>query len=469
MKKVRGRGLVTRNGTFLFPKDAELTDDELKGFINWNTDHLQPKYRENMRLYLSKHDILYDDPKEFGPDNRLVANLAKYIVDTYNGYSLGVAPKITLEKGDNNNNLQNWLNHVSFFDKLNELGKQTSIYGRSIGYVYQNENAETEFNYVSPSKAFIIYDNTVNREPLAFVMYEYYDTESDWQARGKIYYANKVYDFDDMKISDDYTVNPYKIVPAVEFYENEERQGVLDPVKTLLNAYDRVLSQKANQNEYFDNAYLALFNVHLKTNKKTGKPILDLVNNRFLYLPNTTPGTEPKLEFVSKPDNDGMQENYLKRLEDLIYQVSMVPNLNDQAFAGNQSGVALQYKLLSLQNKTANQIRKFKKSLRQLFRVIFSVGQVVNKPDLWDQLSIEFYPNLPTDVAGAISEAKNVEGLVSQRTALKLLPFVSDPDEEIKQMNQEKQDSIKNAQQAAGSLPDYLNSGDDNDDKPEEK
>ena len=145
----------------------------------------------------------------------------------------------------------------------------------------------------------------------------------------------------------------------------------------------------------------------------------------------------------------------------------MVPNLNDQAFAGNQSGVALQYKLLSLQNKTANQVRKFKKSLRQLFRVIFSVGQVVSKPDLWDQLSIEFYPNLPTDVAGAISEAKNVEGLVSQRTALKLLPFVSDPDEEIKQMNQEKQDSIKNAQQAAGSLPDYLNSGDDNDESQE--
>ena len=95
--------------------------------------------------------------------------------------------------------------------------------------------------------------------------------------------------------------------------------------------------------------------------------------------------------------------------------------------------------------------------------MIFSVGQVVTKPDLWDQLSIEFYPNLPTDVSGAISEAKNVEGLVSQRTALKLLPFVSDPDEEIKQINQEKQDSIKSAQQAAGSLPDYLNSGVDDD------
>lgn len=463
MEVVRGRGLVTRNGTFLFPKDEKLTNDELSGFIKWNSDHMQPKYRENMDLYLSDHKILHDPPKEFGADNKLVANLAKYIVDTYNGYSLGIAPKITLEKGDNNDSLQDWLNHVSFFDKFNELGKQTSIYGRSIGYVYQNENAETEFTYISPSKAFIIYDNTVNREPLAFVMYEYYKNESDWQARGKIYYANKVYDFDDLKLLDDYSVNPYKMVPAVEFYENEERQGVLDPVKTLLNAYDKVLSQKANQNEYFDNAYLAAIGIKFPINPKTKKPNIDIINNRFLYLPDVAPGVNPRLEFVAKPDNDGMQENYLKRLEDLIYQVSMVPNLNDQAFAGNQSGVALQYKLLSMQNKTANQIRKFKKSLRQLFRVIFSVGQVVTKPDLWDQLSIEFYPNLPTDIAGAISEAKNVEGLVSQRTALKLLPFVNDPDEEIKQINQEKQESIKNAQQAAGSLPDYLNSGEDDD------
>ena len=467
LETVRGRGLVTRNGTFLFPKDTELTNDELNGFIKWNSDNLQPKYRENMKLYLSEHDILYDDPKEFGPDNRLVANLAKYIIDTYNGYSFGVAPKIILDKGDNNDSLQDWLSHVSFFDKLNELGKQTSIYGRSIGYVYQNENAETEFTYVSPSKAFIIYDNTVNREPLAFVMYEYYKNESEWQARGKIYYATKVYDFDNLKLSDEYTINPYKIVPAVEFYENEERQGVLDPVKTLLNAYDKVLSQKANQNEYFDNAYLAAIGIKFPINPKTKKPDIDIANNRFLYLPDVTQGTNPKLEFISKPDNDSMQENYLKRLEDLIYQVSMVPNLNDQAFAGNQSGVALQYKLLSLQNKTANQVRKFKKSLRQLFRVIFSVGQVVNNPDLWDQLSIEFHPNLPADIAGAISDAKNVEGLVSQRTALKLLPFVSDPDEEIKQINQEKQENIKNAQQAAGSLPDYLNDGEDDDDKSE--
>ena len=94
MKVVKGNGLVTRNGTFIFPKGQELTKEELFGFIDYNTQYLMPKYRENMKLYLSQHMILNAESKEMGPDNKLVVNLPKYIVDTYNGYFLGIPPKI---------------------------------------------------------------------------------------------------------------------------------------------------------------------------------------------------------------------------------------------------------------------------------------------------------------------------------------------------------------------------------------
>ena len=74
--------------------------------------------------------------------------------------------------------------------------------------------------------------------------------------------------------------------------------------------------------------------------------------------------------------------------------------------------------------------------------------------------------NVPDDVASMISAAKDAEGLVSKRTQLKLLPgIVDDPDNEIKQMEKEKQDSIKNAQQAVGSLPDYMKQSDSDDQK----
>lgn len=464
MKTVNGRGLVTRNGTFIFPKDEELTKDELYGFIDYNSNHLMPKYRENMNMYLGKHKILKQGNKDFGPDNRLVVNKAKYIVDTFNGYFIGVPPSIQLDKGKNNDSLQTWLNHVSFIDKLNELSKQTDIYGKSIGFVYQNEQAETRFTYVSPTKSFIIYDNTVERSPLAFVRYEYYENETEWQARGKIYYSDKIYDFDNNKLDSEYKVNIYKIVPAIEFYENEERQGVFDQVKTLIDALDDAYSQKANQLAYFDMAYLIMMGIQLPTDPKTGKPQIDIAKNRFLYLPNVAPNSNPKVEFLSKPADDQMQENFIQRLTDSIYEISMVPNLNDEAFAGNSSGVALQFKLLAMQDKAKSKDRKFTKALRELFRIIFSVGRVIpeSSVDSWEDLQISFNRNVPSDLQAMVNTAKSAEGLVSQRTQMKLLPgIVDDPDEEIREIQKEKQDNIKNAQKAAGSLPDYLKSDPD--------
>lgn len=464
MKVVKGRGLVTRNGTFIFPKDEELTKDELLGFIDYNTQELMPKYRKNMELYLSKHEILKMEDKEIGSTYKLVVNSAKYIVDTYNGYFLGIPPKISLDKSEDNDKLQTWLNHVSFADKLNEISKQVDIYGRSIGFLYQNENAETGFTYLSPTKAFIIYDDTVERNPLAFVRYEYYDNENEYQARGKIYYSNLVYDFNSTNLDENPSPNPYRMIPAVEFYENEERQGVFDPVRTLIDAYDKALSQKADQVEYFDNAYLAMMGIHLPTDKN-GNPILDIRKNRFLYLPNVDPQSNPDVKFIAKPDGDQMQENYLNRLDNLIYQISMIPNMKDQEFSGNASGVALEYKLLPMKNKSNSKERKFTKSLRALFRAVFSTGQVISQSgkDSWEDLQFQFTRNIPKDIAGSISAAKQAEGMISKRTQLSLLPFINDPDSELEQVNKEKQESIKQAREAADALPDYMKNGEDND------
>lgn len=456
MQKVFGRASVTRNGTFLFEKGKEMTSQELQALISWNTEHQAVDYRENMRLYLSNHDILKKDKNQFGPDNRLVVNFAKYIVDTYNGYFVGVPPTITLDKGPLNNQLQDWLNSVSFVDQLNELSKQADIYGRSIGFVYQNEESATQFKYISPTKAFIVYDDTFARQPLAFARYEYYQNESLWQARGEVYYADKVYSFAGSTISEDAYPNPFGMVPAVEFYENEERQGIFDPVKTLINSLDDAYSQKANQLAYFDMAYLVMMGVQLEEDKDTHKPKINLARDRFLYLPNVTQGTNPKVEFLSKPSDDGMQEHYIQRLQDSIFQIAMVPNMYDDSFSGNSSGVALQYKLFPMQNKASSKERKFTQSLRQLFKIIFKVGKVLpeSKHDAWQDLQIHFTRNVPSDVANMISTAKNAEGIVSQRTQMKLLPgIVDDPDDEIAQINEETAAQIKNAQQAMG-VPD---------------
>ncbi|MCW8090173.1 phage portal protein, partial [Lactobacillus jensenii] len=283
-------------------------------------------------------------------------------------------------------------------------------------------------------------------------------------AKGTIYYADASYDFVGPAINPEPTPNLYKLVPAVEFYENEERQGVFDGCITLINELDRALSQKANQVEYFDNAYLYMFGIQMEKDKDTGKPKLDLKNDRFIYAPADT-AVNGKIGFVSKPDGDNMQENLINRLTEWIFQTAMIPNMNDQAFSGNSSGVALQYKLLPMKNRASNKERKFVHSLRHLYQIIFSVGTVLpdSSKNKWQDLSFQFTRNMPANIADEVNSAVNASGIVSKETALSLLSFIDDPKSEINRMEKEKDEEMKRVSQLSPAAMDFqkVNSDDE--------
>lgn len=434
------KGQVVGGNVFIYPKDDEITMADLLKFISKNKS-LAEEYKHNLEMYKGNHNILNKQPRQFGPDNKLVANLPHYIVDTYNGFFTGIPPKVTLDDKETNSLLQEWNDENSLQDKLSEISKQADIFGRSLAFVYQDEDSQTRIAYSSPVNSFMVYDDTVSRQPLAFVRYW---KNTDGIQVGMVYYSDKTISFEGSKFGDE-MLNPYKMVPAVEFYGNEERQGVFDNVKTLIDELDRVLSQKANQVEYFDNAYLKILGVDLDQDGD-GKPDADLIGNQMIYSPDAD-ATNATVDFISKPDGDNMQEHIIDRLVSMIYQISMVANLNDEAFAGNSSGVALQYKLLPMRNMAANKERKFRQALRRLYRIVFSVGTVlpeVHSED-WRELVFTFKRNLPDDISNDADIAQRLQGMVSQETLLSILPFVNDPQEEIKRINKEKQENMQQA------------------------
>ena len=434
------KGQVVEGNVFIYPKDDEITMADLLKFISKNKS-LAEEYKHNLEMYKGNHNILNKQPRQFGPDNKLVANLPHYIVDTYNGFFTGIPPKVTLDDKETNSLLQEWNDENSLQDKLSEISKQADIFGRSLAFVYQDEDSQTRIAYSSPVNSFMVYDDTVSRQPLAFVRYW---KNTDGIQVGMVYYSDKTISFEGSKFGDE-MLNPYKMVPAVEFYGNEERQCVFDNVKTLIDELDRVLSQKANQVEYFDNAYLKILGVDLDQDGD-GKPDADLIGNQMIYSPDAD-ATNATVDFISKPDGDNMQEHIIDRLVSMIYQISMVANLNDEAFAGNSSGVALQYKLLPMRNMAANKERKFRQALRRLYRIVFSVGTVlpeVHSED-WRELVFTFKRNLPDDISNDADIAQRLQGMVSQETLLSILPFVNDPQEEIKRINKEKQENMQQA------------------------
>ena len=459
-----GRGQVVKGDVFIFPKGETLNVEDLYGFIQYQDELYRRKYEPNYDMYVSNHPILRAPLKAWSENNKLVVPMPRLLVDEYAGYFGGNAPTVQLEDEADNDSLQAWLNDSEFADEHSEIVKAVGIYGRSYLLAYQGEDSKPKIAHVEPDEGFMIYDDTIKSEPLAFVRYsrDYLN-----HVTGTIYYAGFSVDFKDDKLEE--PVNyVWHEVPAVEFYSNEERQGIFDGVKTLIEALDKAFSKKADQVDYFDNAYLLALGLNLED--ENGRIHIDR-EQRFIYSPDAD-ATNAKVEFIGKPDADGMQENLINRLIDLIYYTSMIPNLQDSAFSGNSSGVALQFKLLPMQNMAAFQERKFIKSLRRMFKVLFESadgGQIVRaiNKDSWLDLRFTYTRNMPQNMADAVSTAVQASSLLSQQTALAMIPGIDDPQAEIKRKEDEQSNSMKKAMNQA--LPDYLKAGVDNDEENSEE
>ncbi len=449
---------VLKNDVFLYPKNEELTVEELGWLIDRNEKIAQEKYDKLMAYYVGKHDILNKPNKVSGVSPKLVNNMPRYLVNTYNGFFTGIPPKITLPDEEANEILQDWNNANSIFDKTSELSKQVDIFGRSLFYVYQDEEGNTCITVSSPTHSFMIYDDTVSHRPLAFVRYS--RTNKDGLS-ATVWYEHHVVDlindqlldhiFDDNEAKDG--VNIYGRVPAVEFFETEERESLYGGgILTLVDALDDTLSQKLDNINYLADSYMYLLGGRIDPDE-----IQMMRLNRFIQVDGND-AINMKIGFLERPDGDNIQEHMIDHLNQTIHEDTGIPDMKDEAFSGNSSGVAIRYKLMPMENRAMTKERKFTQGLRKLYKIVFSsFTNVLDKPDAWRDLNFKFTRNIPANLADEVATAKNAEGIVSQKTQLSMISTVTDPQAELDEIAKEKTEAIKQVQSAMNSTPDLVN------------
>lgn len=412
---------------FRLDKDTPITLGLVHEYIKKHKAKL-PRYRNLMNMYKGKHQILFEEKKaDHKPDNRLVLNFAKYIVDTLNGYFLGIPIRIDHDNEEVNQKIDQ-LNRFNNQDDNNaELSKLSSIYGHAFELIYLDENAKACTTFLSPEECFIVYDDTVKEKPLFACRYLIKNNKSI----GTVYTKDLVIEFVDDKVTSE-KVNMFDDVPIVEYLENEERLGVFESVIPIINAINKVASEKANDVDYFSDTYLLITGAEV--DEEIAKNIRDtrIINLR-------SPDVKVDVKFLDKPNADNTQENLLNRLERLVYQISMVANINDENF-GNASGVSLKYKLQSMDNLAEIKERKFVRSMNDRYKLIFSLP-THNSSD-WEGISYHFIRNIPSNLLEEVQVVQGLNGNVSQETALKVLSVVDNPKAEIERMANE---DLKNA------------------------
>ena len=244
------------------PEEA-LTPEKLQEWIEKHkVDCLRFAYLKDM--YEGRHPIRLAPQKEpWKPDNRIICNFAKYIVDTFNGYFLGIPVKTMHPDPEVAQRLEQIQKYNDQDDNNAELSKYCCIYGSGFELLYTDERSEPCITYLSPMECFVIYDDSVARRPLYGV--RYYRTR-DGDTVGSVYDKTSETPFSDRGGMHFGEPAPHHFcgVPLIEYLGNEERQGIFEQVESAITAYDKALSEKANDVDYFADAYLLLLGVDLE-------------------------------------------------------------------------------------------------------------------------------------------------------------------------------------------------------------
>lgn len=436
-----------RNPIFRLAREKELTDERLCAFLTAHSNHVS-KLKKLKDAYETDYKILHEPEKpKWKPDNRIAVNFAKYIVDTMNGFFIGQPIKISVEEGNDD-----IADYVEFLDQHNdqdnnnaELSKICSIYGYGNEMYFVDQDGNIGITYLTPIESFTIYDDSILPKPREFVRLY---TDEDEVLHGSVSNERVVRYFVQKGelIWEEEKIHGFDGVPATEYRENAERLGIFEPVMTMIDAYNKAISEKANDVDYFADAYLKVLGAVLNEDE-----IKHIRDDRVINFD----GDAEKLivEFLQKPNGDTTQENLIDRLEKLIFQISMVANISDENF-GTSSGIALKYKLWAMSSLAKTKERKFTSGMNRRYKLIFSNPVSGMKKDDWVKLQYHFTQNFPANVLEEAQTAAQLDGVVSKETQLKTLSIVDNVQDEIEKIEQEeKKDPV---------IKDMFGDGDDN-------
>lgn len=427
---------------FVIPKETPLTAELLRDLIDEHRKNHVPRYEYLKAAYDTRYGIFGRKPKpDYKPDNRLAADMAYNITETFEGYFIGVPVDFKHEDDAKAEFLRDYAERNEQEDVDAELSKMASKFGHSYEMMYQDEDGLPRSAAISPMSAFMVYDDSVLKRPLYFVTYSYGE---DGKLRGRF--------------SDDSTVTPFSdgeggfeigtpeehyfgAVPAIDYMQNSEKRGLYEGVLSLIEAHNRVLSDKSNDVEYFADAYMVVTGMELPDDYKT-----DLRENKLI---NLWGDSALGVDFLEKPDADASQEHLIDRLEMLVFKMAMVPDITDDQFS-TASGIALKIRLMPMNNLARNKERKFKSAMKRRLKMLANYPNQPFSGDDWKDVEITMHRNMPEDLDSEATVAGNLSGIVSEETQLSVLSCVDDPK---KEMERKKAEQKAKADSVADGMP----------------
>lgn len=439
------------NRRIKIPRDAELNKETIDYILD---EHRFEKARiDKLEKYYNNHADIFNRKYENDgkPHNYLATPYANYITTMAVGYFLG--KQVTYKSEDEQllEKLNDILKYNDEHDHNTTLAKRASIGGYAVELLYIDEDMQPRFKAFGGNEVAIVYDDTIEDNILYAIRYweekivntneiitkcEIYtgpilNDKDEIIETGKIMYGTiKQYSFviDESKTREHF----FKDVPVVVYINNDELFGDFEKVMTLIDEYNKVQSDTANDFEYFTNAMLVISGYVVDDEASKTLKDMHIIN----FQDNTGDA-----KYLIKDIQDTALENYKNRLDNDIHKFSLVPNLTDESFSGNISGEAMKYKLMGIDNLTSVKEAKFRKGLMRRIELICNYLRTKDSSLQFDFIDIEpvFTRNRPVNELEIAQMMQTLTGILSKETVIGMLPSISDPQAELKKKEDEEE------------------------------
>lgn len=427
---------------FKLSEEQPLTVELIKKIINLHQGGAVPRYNKLQKYYLGKNQIYNKiQQDESLPNNKVGHPYGRLITDELTGYFMGEGVTYTSQDQAAIDELTPILEYNDEQDENTELAKDASIFGEGLELQYIDKDGMNRLKRIDPREGIIIQDNTLDENILYFIRYypikDLLTDKKSWNI--DVYTRNEVihYTADELfgVISETGREQHFfGMVPVAEFQNNEEEIGDFETVISLIDAYDKMESNSLDDFDYFVDAYLVLTGLNADTDD-----IQQMKKNRVILL-----DQDSDAEWLTKDANVSQSTETIKvRLDKDIHKFAGVPNMSDQNFAGNASGVAIKYKTMPMENIVSVKERKFKKGLQERLQLLFNTLSLKGASYDYRAIDMTFKRNLPTNESEIADMIQKLEGIVSDKTLLAQVPFVEDVDAEIEQKKEEKEENVE--------------------------
>ena len=413
-------------------KDTEMTVDVIKYVLDIHKEEAK-RINKLKDYYNNNNDIVYREYNNGNkPKNKISNPYASYITNTAVGYFLG--KPVSYTNIENFEAINDLLVYNDEADNNTTLAKMASIAGYGIEIMYVDEDTNIRFTSIDPSECVVVYDNTL-QENIMFAI-RYYDEKiinsEDVITHVEVYDKNNITyyikEHDSIRFVDQ-VPHYFLDVPVSVYINNEERYGDFEKIKPLIDAYDKTQSDSANDFESFTHAYLVVSGYLMDEASAS-----DLENQNIINFTDN----EGKAEYLIKNIQDSALENYKNRLDNDIHRFSCVPNMSDSEFSNNSSGVALSYKLMSLENLVGVKEAKFKKGLLRRLELICNFLKIkTNSKMSYMEIQPIFTRNKPFNDTEIADTMQKLTGILSEETILALSPYVDDVASEMERKKNE--------------------------------